>query len=102
VPHGNDEYSRIWNNLMQSHHYLGAGPLCGSQVRYLIKSEQYGWLGGLSFSSATLRLQARDQMIGWSEAARQAHLNQVVNNSRFLTAILGESIIISECYSAIE
>ena len=36
VPHGNDEYSRIWNNLMQEYHYLGAGPLCGSQLRYLV------------------------------------------------------------------
>ena len=41
--------SRIWNELMEQYHYLGAGPLCGSQVRYLIRSEKHGWLGGLAF-----------------------------------------------------
>lgn len=27
------EKSRIWNRLLSFHHYLGAGPLCGSQLR---------------------------------------------------------------------
>jgi hypothetical protein len=29
--------SRVWNELMGRYHYLGAGPLCGAQIRYLIK-----------------------------------------------------------------
>jgi hypothetical protein len=76
--------SKIWNGLMQSYHYLGAGPLCGAQIRYLIKSEHYGWLGGLAFSAAAWRLKPRDQWIGWDEEARKANLNRVVCNSRFL------------------
>jgi hypothetical protein len=76
--------SRIWNALMTEFHYLGSGPLCGAQIRYLIWSSAYGWLGGLAFSGATWRLKARDEWIGWSEAARWANLHQVVLNSRFL------------------
>lgn len=76
--------SRIWNEMMNTYHYLGAGPLCGAQIRYLIHSEIHGWLGGMSFSAATWRLKARDQWIGWSEAARRSNLQRVVCNSRFL------------------
>jgi len=76
--------SQVWKALMEAFHPLGAGPLCGAQIRYLVKSAKHGWLGGLSFSAATWRLQARDAWIGWSEAARCANLQQVVGNSRFL------------------
>lgn len=76
--------SKIWNGLMQSYHYLGAGPLCGAQIRYLIKSDRYGWLGGLAFSAAAWRLKARDEWIGWDEESRWDNLNRVVCNSRFL------------------
>jgi hypothetical protein len=76
--------SKIWKGLMQSYHYLGSGPLCGAQIRYLIKSERKGWLGGLAFSAAAWRLQARDEWIGWNEEAHRQNLNRVVCNSRFL------------------
>lgn len=76
--------SRVWNGLMHRYHYLGAGPLCGAQLRYLIHSPRYGWLGGLAFSAAAWRLAPRDRWIGWDERARRQHLGQVVCNSRFL------------------
>ncbi len=76
--------SQVWTQLMEAHHYLGGGPLCGAQLRYLVRSEVHGWLGALSFSSATWRLQPREQWIGWSDRARRAHLGQVIQNSRFL------------------
>jgi hypothetical protein len=79
-----NQTSTIWNSLMERFHYLGRGPLCGAQLRYLVRSATYGWLGAVSFSAATRRLQARDAWIGWSEAARHTHLAQVVCNSRFL------------------
>ncbi|MFH0903350.1 MAG: IS4 family transposase, partial [Pseudomonadota bacterium] len=66
--------------------YLGAGPLCGAQIRYLIISRSHGLLGGLSFSAASPRLKERDRWIGWSERARQQNLEKVVCNSRFLIA----------------
>ena len=76
--------SRLWNALMDRYHYLGHGPLCGAQMRYLIKSPCYGWLGGLSFSGAAWRVKARDRWIGWTDAARKKNLGKVVCNSRFL------------------
>jgi len=76
--------SRTWNALLQGWHYLGKGPLCGAQIRYLVKSSRHGWVGALAFSAAQWRMRERDKYIGWSEAARRAHLHRVVCNSRFL------------------
>lgn len=72
-----------WWSMMQAHHPLGAGPLCGAQLRYLVASRA-GFVGGLSFSAPAWRLSARDRWIGWDERARQAGLSKVVANSRFL------------------
>ena len=76
--------AQTWNELMQRYHYLGAGPLCGAQIRYAIRSHRGEWLGGLAFSAAAWRVRVRDEWVGWSEAARQQHLPEVIANSRFL------------------
>ena len=75
--------SKIWSALLDCYHYLKSGPICGSQIRYLVWST-HGYLGALSFSSATWALACRDRYIGWTEGARRANLEQVVCNSRFL------------------
>ena len=84
VDSGNRELSALWNAMMERYHYLGSGPLCGAQIRYLIKSPRCGWLGGLAFSAAAWHVEARDRWIGWSKDARQENLPLVVGNSRFL------------------
>ena len=76
--------AKCWNELMERYHYLGSGPLCGAQLRYLIKSAKGQWLGGLAFSASAWRVKARDQWIGWSDRARKENLHKVVCNSRFL------------------
>lgn len=76
--------SVVWNELLQRFHYLGRGPLCGAQMRYLVRSSERGWLGALSFSAATFRLKDRERWIGWSDRARRGQLEKVVCNSRFL------------------
>lgn len=76
--------AQTWNALMDAEHYLGRGPLCGAQLRYLVRSERHGVIGALAFSSATKRVRARDEWIGWSPRATRANLSQVVCNSRFL------------------
>ncbi len=76
--------SRVWNELMERYHPLGAGPLCGAQMRYLIRSAHGDWLGGLAFSAGAWRVAARDRWIGWSPPARHQNLGKVVCNSRFL------------------
>ena len=83
VDGGQAEWSRRWWAMMQAHHTLGAGPLCGAQIRYLIACEA-GVLGGLSFSAAAWRLAPRDAWIGWDDAGRRTGLSKVMANSRFL------------------
>jgi hypothetical protein len=83
IEYGDKAHSRLWNRMMDEHHYLGSGPLCGKQMRYLIHGDGK-WLGGLSFSSAAWKLRARDQWIGWDDEARMKNLHKVVCNSRFL------------------
>lgn len=76
--------SKSWNDLMERYHSLGSGPLCGAQLRYLIRSSRHGWVGGLAFSASAWRIEARDRWIGWSDRARRENLPRVVSNSRFL------------------
>jgi hypothetical protein len=75
--------SKVWFALLDRYHYLGSGPLCGAQIRYVVKSKN-GYLGALAFSSAAWALAKRDEHIGWTEAARRANLPQLVGNDRFL------------------
>lgn len=76
--------SKIARALLKQYHPLGAGTLRGAQMRYLVNSSRFGYLGVLTFSSGTWALQERDEEIGWSEQARRAHLPLVVRNDRFL------------------
>lgn len=76
--------SRLWNGMMDTYHYLGSGPLCGAQMRYLVFSRDHGWLGGLSWSASAFSLQCRDDWIGWDDWSRDQNRNSIVCNSRFL------------------
>jgi len=87
VPSGPTELSRQWRQLVHHYHYLGAGPLCGAQLRYLVFSPQ-GPVGALAFSGAARQLAGRDQWIGWGQPARRQNLHLVINNSRFV--VLGQ------------
>lgn len=73
-----------WDALLQEEHFLGAGPLVGRRVRYLVRSSRYGEIAALSFSAAAWRLRSRDAFIGWSPQQREANLQRIVANSRFL------------------
>ncbi len=81
---GRTDESRTWNALMDAHHPLRSGPLCGAQIRYLIISKKRGVLGGLAVSACAWRLSARDEWLGWDDAMRDANLSGIVCNSRFL------------------
>jgi len=83
ITKASNRLSSIWNSLMNKYHYLGCGPLCGAQIRYLVQTK-FGWVGALSFSAASWALKDRDNFISWSVAARIKNLPYVLNNSRFL------------------
>ena len=73
---------------------------------YVLKSSRNGYIGGLSFSSSSLRLESRDSWIGWDDIDRKDNLERVINNSRFLitpdnrTQNLG-SYIFSKCFKSL-
>lgn len=75
---------KTWKGLMDTYHYLGSGPLCGAQIRYLVRSSFYGYIGAVSFSSSAWALKDRDKFIGWTKAAQRSNLQRIVSNSRFL------------------
>jgi hypothetical protein len=77
------EDMKVWNELMIEEHPLGAGPLVGRQLRYLIDSD-HGWLGGFGFAAPALQLADRDRWIGWDREQRRTYLHYVVGMSRFL------------------
>jgi len=76
----------LFHQYLQRYHYLGYRVPYGAQLRYLVRSQQppFPLLACLLFTSAAWKMAPRDTWIGWSDAARQAHLPQVVNHSRFL------------------
>jgi hypothetical protein len=76
----------LFHQYLQRYHYLGYRIPYGAQLRYFVRSQQapFPRLACLLFTSAAWKMAPRDAWIGWSDAARQAHLPQVVNQSRFL------------------
>ncbi|MBS1270836.1 MAG: hypothetical protein MAG794_01804 [Gammaproteobacteria bacterium] len=84
VAQGDRGHNRIWRGLIERYHPLASGALCGAQIRYLVASAEHGWLGALGFSAPAWRVAARDRFIGWDDTSRQAHLQQVVANTRFV------------------
>jgi len=73
----------LWKALVGKFHPHGSRPLFGAQLRYMIRCDGH-WVGALGFSASAFQVAARDRFIGWSTRARKAHLQEVVNNSRFL------------------
>jgi len=80
------EQRRLWRELIERYHYLGHRVPFGAHLRYLIEGGgvRRAVLGCLQLSSPAWKMAPRDRWIGWDEATRRAHLQQVVSNSRFL------------------
>ena len=73
----------LWDQLVRGYHYLGYQKLLGHRLKYLAFLQGRP-VAALSFSAPARVLRGRDQWIGWSAAQRTAHLDRIVNNSRFL------------------
>lgn len=76
----------LFRQYIQRYHYLGYRVPYGAQLRYFIYAgpSPSPLLACLLFTSAAWKMAPRDTWIGWSCLARQAHLPQLVNQSRFL------------------
>lgn len=84
VPDSKSIEYKLWKDMMERHHYLGSSKLYGRQLKYLINSSAFGYIGGLGFSSSAWRLENRDKVIGWEDWERREKLNNIICNSRFL------------------
>ena len=73
----------IWDDLVYHHHYLGHNKMTGRRLKYLAVHKQRP-LAALGFHSASLKLESRDEYIGWSTKQRKQQLKRVVNNNRFV------------------
>lgn len=77
-----DEEQRF-QELMQTHHYLGALPKIGETLRYVALWRDQ-WIALLSFSSPAWKCAPRDRWIGWTSRLQYDRLKLITNNSRFL------------------
>ncbi len=73
----------VFQELMESHHYLGSLPKIGNTIWYVAIWEEK-WIALLVFSAAALKCAVRDDWIGWTVRHKFARLNLIANNSRFL------------------
>jgi SRSO17 transposase len=73
-----------WRELLARHHYLGAPPLVGANLKYLVYGRTGELLGALGWQSAVAHLGCRDRLLGWNGAQRVRWLDHVVNGVRFL------------------
>jgi hypothetical protein len=74
---------RLWDYLVDHHHYLGNPGIVGSYLKYIIylKDQIVACLG---WGAPAWRVAVREQFIGWSQAQKKKQLHLIVNNVRFL------------------
>ncbi|NVM26762.1 MAG: IS701 family transposase [Desulfobacterales bacterium] len=73
----------LWNILVRKYHYLGHQRIFGRRLKYLAFVDRRP-IAALGWKTASIRLEARDCFIGWSDEQRKKYLKHVVNNNRFL------------------
>lgn len=74
---------RLFNSLMQQHHYLGYTQPVGEQLKYMVYGGRH-LLACLAWSPAPRHLGARDRYIGWSAEVRRRNIRLVAYNTRYL------------------
>jgi len=77
------EPTKLWNEYLDRHHYLGYSKPFGCTIRYFIVCER-GVLGCALVAGAAKAIKVRDEWIGWSRQRRQQNLPWVINNTRLL------------------
>lgn len=71
-------------SYLRNYHYLGCDRPVGSHLLYLVQDRSGRDLAVHLIGAAAWHCAARDRFIGWSAAARRAHLGRLANHSRFL------------------
>jgi len=74
---------KLFNSLIEHHHYLGYTQPVGEQLKYIVYAHEKP-IAALAWSSAPRHIGSRDRFIGWSPTERVTHLHLLAYNSRFL------------------
>ena len=83
VPVRRTDRERVFNALLEEHHYLGYTQPVGEHLKYLVCAGERP-LALFAWSSAPRHLEPRDRFIGWSIQARRSNIRFVAYNTRFL------------------
>jgi hypothetical protein len=75
---------RLFNSLMEQHHYLGYEQPVGEHLKYLVWARGARPIACVAWSSAPRHIGSRDRYIGWSAEARRRNLRLIAYNTRFL------------------
>lgn len=80
------EDQRLFNELIERHHYLGYRQPVGQSLGYFIiaKGRDEEKIGCLLFAPAVLAMKARDEWLGWKPHHRLRKLKFIIANKRFL------------------
>ena len=76
-------YEKLFNSLIERHHYLGYVHPVGEHLKYIVFTGERA-IACLSWSSAPRHIGCRDKFIGWSGDIRKKNLQLIAYNSRFL------------------
>jgi hypothetical protein len=76
--------SKLFKYLLSRYHYLGWSGIVGENMKYLVFDRKHDSLACLLFGSAAWKSAPRDNFIGWDAATREANLQLLTNNMRFL------------------
>lgn len=74
---------RLFNGLIEMHHYLGYVHPVGEHLKYLVYAAERP-VACFSWSSAARHLGPRDRFIGWPADARRQNIRYLAYNSRYL------------------
>lgn len=74
----------LYEWLLHQYHYLSYTSSVGLNLKYLVLDRRGRPLACLLLGSAAWKCAVRDRFIGWSAAQREAHLQRITNNTRFL------------------
>ena len=74
---------KLYNSLIEAHHYLGYCQPVGEHLKYIVFAARRP-IGCLAWSSAARHIGCRDRFIGWSAENRRKHIHQMASNTRFL------------------
>ncbi len=73
---------RLWNALVETHHYLGHRVQVGRCLKYLIRGDGK-LIGAISFSSPAWKLAVRDRLMEQTGLTGRSARDLAINNGRF-------------------